>query len=418
MKKKFFFPFLAAVFAAAFSTSLAAAPAESGVFRIELREMKAVRETEIIPFADNGADPRKNVKVRIHTTKEVWALEKTADAPDVFKRPLGIWESDLIVSPKQAAGDYPVDLIMSLRLSSGTVKRVERHLEVASAEALAKEANALDQLRNDFVDLVRNQYWPVDEALSEQFDEVLIRFASKHMRKMTDELPGAFEKQDQETQRRLKILTARADEAGARVSDFEAAIRAQFKNVLKENEKVEEDTDFVRVEDRRVPRVAAGSAASRLSPVSISPQYSRRIQFDLTALALNGVDRYRVAEVAYHEKTIQFEDGLFRTNFRLDVRPMMRERYSISKNFEHETAFNEKVFLEKWKKDFWVKASAKLINAGQTEQSKAERAYIVTLLEPIIFSEQYAFPEFLAKAKYSFQSASTQKELRKLRKDL
>ena len=408
MRKTIFLTAMLAVF----NTPLFAVPAEPGIFRIELREKKAIRDTEIIPFADNGADPRKNIKVRVRTTKEVWAFEKTAEAPEVFQRDLGIWESDLIVSPREAAGTYPVDLIMSLRLSSGTVKRVERHLDVASARALSQEANSLDQLRNDFVDLVRNQYWSADETLSEQFDQVLVRFASKHMRKMIDELPKALEKQDQETERRVQILSARADEASAKVSDFEAAIRAQFKGVLKENEKIAEDTDFVQVEDRR------GALPAKLYPVSVSPQYSRQVQFDLTALALNGVERYRVAEVAYHEKTIQFDDGQFRTNFRLDVRPMMRERYSISKNFEHEGAFIEKVFLEKWKKDFWEKAAAKLINAGKTEQDKAERAYIVTVLEPIIFSEQYAFPEFLAKAKYSFQSASTQKELKKLRKKI
>ncbi|MBP9865450.1 MAG: hypothetical protein KBC91_03495 [Candidatus Omnitrophica bacterium] len=400
------------------NTSLYAVPSEPGAFRIELREKKAIRDTEIIPFADNGVDPRKNIKVRVHTTKEVWAFEKTPDAPDVFQRDLGIWESDLIVSPRQQdTGNYPVDLIMSLRLSSGTVKRVERHLEIASAQALDQETNALDQLRNDFVDLVRNQYWPVDENLSEQFDRVLINFAAKHMRKMTDELPAALEKQVQETDRRVKILDVRSKESIAQISDFEASIRAQFKSVLKENEKIEEDTDYVQVDDKRGARPSS-PILSKLTPVSISPQYSRRIQFDLTALALNGVERYRVAEVVYHEKTIQFDDGQFRTNFRLDVRPMMRERYSISKNFEHEGVFNEKIFLESWKNNFWKKASARLINAGKTEQDKAERAYIVTVLEPIIFSEQYAFPEFLAKAKYSFQSASTQKELRKLRKKL
>lgn len=409
--------FLAVIFLGVFSSCLAAAPAEPGVFRIELREKKAIRETEVIPFSDNGADPRRSIKVRVHITKEVWALEKPADAADVFERDLGIWESDLIVFPRQETGNYPVDLIMSLRLSNETVKRVERHLEVPSAQALSHDTNALDQLRNDFVDLVRNQYWPIDENLSDQFDEVLIRFASKHMRKMTDELPLAFEKQEQETKRRINLLSARAGAVDLPVSDFEASIRAQFKSVLKENEKVEEDTDFVQVEDKRGGQ-AASSVASKVYPISISPQYVRRLQFDLTALALNGVERYRVAEVAYHEKTIQFEDGKFRTNFRLDVRPMMRERYSISKNFTHEGVFNEKVFLENWKKNFWAKITAKLINAGKTEQDKAERAYIVTLLEPIIVSEQYAFPEFLAKAKYSFQSESTQKELRKLRKKL
>jgi len=409
--------FLVSMLVAVFCVPAYAVSAEPGGFRIELSEKKAIRDTEIIPFSDNGADARTNIKVRIHTTKEVWAFEKTADTPDVFKRDLGIWESDIIVAPKQKSGDYPVDLIMSLRLSNGTVKRVERHLEVISAQALSREANALNQLRNDFVDLVRNQYWPVDENLSEQFDDVLVRFASKHMHKMTDELPGAFEKQDQETERRVKILMARTEEASSQVSDFEASIRSQFKSVLKTNEKIEEDTDFVQVDDKRGPR-SASPILAKLSPISISPQYSRSVQFDLTALALNGVERYRVAEVAYHEKTIQFDDGQFRTNFRLDVRPMMRDRYSFSKNFEHDGAFNEKVFLENWKKSFWQKATAKLINAGKAETDKAERAYIVTVIEPIIFSEQYAFPEFLAKAKYSFQSKSTQKELRKLRKKL
>jgi hypothetical protein len=413
MKKRIL---LAVLFLLLSRAGYAVAP-EPGVFRIELREKKAIRDTEIIPFADNGADARKNIKVRVHTTKEVWAFEKTADDPEIFERGLGIWESDVIVSPRQETGHYPVDLIMSLRLSNGTIKRVERHLEVSSAQELRQEANALDQLRNDFVDLVRNQYWPVDENLAEQFDEVLVRFASKHMLKMTDELPAAFEKQDQETERRVKILSAASQDANARVTDFEASIRAQFKSVIKEHETIEEDTDFVQVEDKRGPR-SASPILSKLYPLSISPQYSRRVKFDMTALALNGVERYRVAEVVYHEKTIQFDDGQFRTNFRLDVRPMMRERYSISKNFLHESAFNEKVFLENWKKSFWEKAAAKLINGGKTEQEKAERAYIVTLIEPIIFTEQYAFPEFLAKAKYSFQSQSTQKELRKLRKKL
>ncbi len=382
--------------------------AEPGAFRIEIQEKQAIRDTEILPLAGAEGDAKKNVTVRVHTAKEVWALEKTPDTPEVFKRELGVWESELSVLPREAAGYYPVDVIMSLRLPSGTVKRVERRLELASAGALTEEANTLGQLRNDFVDLVRNQYWPVDENLAGQFDEVLVKFASKHIQKVTADLPAALAKQDQETVRRTKILADRKEQFEtqeiARVKELEEAVRGKFVNIAKENEKIEEDTNFVLVEE------------GRDKPAAVSPQYTRRIHFTLTALAQNGVERYRIAEVTYHAKTLQFLDGKFRTNFRLDLYYMMRDKYSTSKNFEHEGAFNEKVFLENWRKNFWRGAAAKLINAGKNETDKAERAYIVTQLEPLIFAEQYAFPEFLAKAKFSFQSSSIQKELRKLRK--
>jgi len=393
-------------------SSAAAAPDATGSFRIQLSEKKAVRETEIIPFSDGGADPRRNIKVRIHTTKGVSSAEKTAESGDIFKRDLGIWESDIIVYPKLENGNYPVDLIMSLRLPSGIVKRVEHRLEAASAEQLQHKTVSLDQLRNDFVDLVRNQYWPVDDNLADQFDQVLVRFASKHMRKMIADIPAAFDKQVMETERRVEILEKRVNAENKQESALEALVQRQFTDLLKEKEQISEDTDFVRVEDKRVLR----SSISNAYPISVSPQYTRTLRFELTALAQNGVQRYQVADVSYHMKTIQFEDGEFRTNFRIDVRPMMRENLSVSKNFEHSGSLNEKEFLGVWKKQFWSKVSRKLINAGVTEQAKAERAYIISFLEPIIFSEQYAFGEHLTKAKLSFQSDAVQKEWRKLKK--
>lgn len=398
--------FLLFVFLFSSAHSSFAVSAENGAFRIELKEKLAVRDTEIIPFPEAGKDPRKNIKVRVHTTKEVWALEKTPDAPDVLSRGLGIWESELIVLPKKKKGHYPVDLIMSLRLPGGTVKRVERHLDLASASSIQEEVNTIDQLRNDFVDLVRNQYWPVDENLAEQFDQVLVKFASRHMKQVTADLPSALAKQDEETLRRQDILEKREEENAAaktaEAQELERAVQGKFNGVRKENEKTEEDTNFVLVDDK-----------GKMSP---APQFTRRIRFDLTALTQNGVERYRVAEVVYHTKTIRFSDGMFRTNFRLDVHYMLRDKYSTSKNFEHAGAYNEETFLENWKKDFWRRASSKLINGGEGVTDKAERAYVVELLEPELFQEQYAFSEFLAKAKFSFDSEKTQKELRKLRK--
>ncbi len=379
-----------------------AAGAGAGAFRIEIHEKKAVRETEIIPLVMGNTGDKKRIKVRVHTTKDVWAKEKTPDVPDVFDRELGTWESELIVFPREIKL-YPVDFIMSLQLPGGTVKRVERHLEIDPAESLAPETGTLASLRNDFVDLVRNQYWPVDEKLSAQFEQVLVQFSSKHIRKIIADLPSALQKQDDETTRRAQWIEARQTALNSSEREIEESVRGKFLSVLKEDATAEEDTNFVQVEE-------AGHWW-------VTPQYVRRIHFVLTALAQNRVEHYRIAEVTYHAKTLQFPDGKFRTNFRLDIHYMMRQKFSTSRNFEHTGTLNEKEFLENWKNVFWAKASSKVINAGKEESDKTERAYFVSLLEPYIFQEQYGFPEFLTKAKLAFQSVPVQKELKKLQKE-
>ena len=138
--------------------------------------------------------------------------------------------------------------------------------------------------------------------------------------------------------------------------------------------------------------------------------------FELTALAENRVERYRFAAVQYHQKTVPLADGKFRTNYRLDVDYMMRDKKVVSVNLIYDPSEKDTVLFERWKTVFWQRASAKIINGGAGESDKLERAYFISLLEPYLFEEQYQLPATLTKARMSFQSKDTQKELAKLRK--
>ncbi len=136
----------------------------------------------------------------------------------------------------------------------------------------------------------------------------------------------------------------------------------------------------------------------------------------MTALAENRVERYRFAAVKYHQKTVPLADGKFRTNYRLDVDYMMRDKKVASVNLIYDPGEKDTILFERWKAAFWQRASAKVINGGANETDKLERAYFISLLEPYLFEEQYQLPATLTKAKMSFQNKDTQKELAKLRK--
>ncbi len=380
-------------------TFLPSAPAQ--VFKVEIFKKEAHRDMEIIPLVPAAAGPDQKVKVRFSTTATIFAREHHPNMSQPMSQNLGQWNSDLTVWPSED-GRYPADVSLSLKLPGGTTKKVERRFELENSMIQGHAAQESARLRNDFIELVRNEFWPMNEELSQEFDKVLVEFSDKHIKEVFSGLPEALQKMKSETQRRHEVLTQRVEEKNVETDKLVDKTRGNFLSVLQEGREVDEEGDFVEIQE-----------GSRLS---VAPQYTRRLSFHLTALAENRVDRYRIAAVSYHMKTVPFADGQFRSNFRLDVDYMMRDKKRTSINFVFEAVEKDNVFFEKWKSVFWKKASAKIINAGKTEEDKMERAYFITLLERYLFEEQYQFPVYFTKAKLTFQSDDTRKELAKLRK--